>query len=275
MQEKKLDDLKDIINSMGSLLIAFSGGVDSTFLCKVAFDLLGDKALAVTAVSPTYSKTEFKEARELAEEIGIKHEIIDSNELETPGFAENTLDRCYYCKTELFSRLRELADIYGLKYVADGSNFDDLNDYRPGMKAASELNVRSPLKEAGLTKEDIRILSKRMGLRTWNKPAFACLASRFPYGMKITRENLTIVEKAEEFLRELGIEQLRVRHHGDIARIEVLSSDMPKLIEDVTRERIIDRFKELGYTYITLELAGYRMGSMNAGKSYSKPRKLK
>jgi len=261
MLEEKLESLKEILRSLESVVIAFSGGVDSTFLSKVAFDVLGDNALAVTARSETYPRAEFEEALGLAEEIGIKHEAIVSEELDIPEFSDNPVNRCYYCKKELLTKLKEIAEERGLKHVAEGSNFDDLDDYRPGMQAVAELGVRSPLKEAKLTKADIRELSKRFGLPTWNKPSFACLSSRFPYGNRITREKLTAVGEAEIFLRNLGIRQLRVRHHDRIARIEVAQEDMEILLQN--REQIVEKLKELGYTYVTMDLQGYRTGSMN------------
>lgn len=261
--EQKLVELKQLLESIGSVVIAFSGGVDSTFLSKVAFNVLGDNALAVTATSATYPQVEFKEAKQLAKDIGIRHEIIVSEELDIPEFSSNPPNRCYYCKGELFSKLREIADQHRLTHIADGTNADDVYDHRPGLQAAAEQGVRSPLKESNLTKSDIRELSQRMNLPTWNKPSFACLASRFPYGSTITREKLTIVDEAEQFLRELGIQQFRVRHHDQIARIEISLEDMEKFISDGIREQIVEKFKELGYTYVTLDLSGYRTGSMN------------
>jgi len=261
MLEKKLDSLKEILRSLESVAIAYSGGVDSTFLSKVAFDVLGDNAIAVTARSETYPRSEFEEAIEFAGKIGIKHETIVSEELDIPEFSDNPVNRCYYCKKELFSRLRDVAEERGFKHVADGSNYDDLDDYRPGMQAVEELDVRSPLKEAKLTKADIRELSKKLGLPTWDKPSFACLSSRFPYGNKITREKLSAVGEAEIFLRSLGIRQLRVRHHDQIARIEVAEEDMEVLFQN--REQIVKKLRELGYTYVTMDLQGYRTGSMN------------
>jgi len=261
MLEKKLDSLKEILRSLESVAIAYSGGVDSTFLSKVAFDVLGDNAIAVTARSETYPRSEFEEAIEFAGKIGIKHETIVSEELDIPEFSDNPVNRCYYCKKELFSRLRDVAEERGFKHVADGSNYDDLDDYRPGMQAVEELDVRSPLQEAKLTKADIRELSKKLGLPTWDKPSFACLSSRFPYGNKITREKLSAVGEAEIFLRSLGIRQLRVRHHDQIARIEVAEEDMEVLFQN--REQIVKKLRELGYTYVTMDLQGYRTGSMN------------
>ena len=261
MLKEKLDSLKEILRSLDSVVIAYSGGVDSTFLSKVAFDVLGDNALAITANSETYPRSEFEEAVKLAREIGIKHEAIESEELDIPEFSANPVNRCYYCKSELFSKLKEIAGERGLRHVVDGSNYDDLDDYRPGMQALEELCVRSPLKESRLTKDDIRELSKEMGLPTWDKPSFACLSSRFPYGNEITRDKLTAVGEAEIFLRGLGIRQLRVRHHEQIARIEVTEEDMGLLFQN--RKQIVKKLKELGYDYVTMDLQGYRTGSMN------------
>jgi len=263
MIEQKFAELKQILKSLESVVIAFSGGVDSTFLAKVAYDVLNDKAIAVTADSALYPQSEVEEAKKIAEKIGIKHEIFFTEELDIPKFSDNPPERCYYCKRELFSKLWEIAKQRGFKHVVDGANYDDISDYRPGMKAGVELNVSSPLKDAKLTKSDIRKLSKKLGLSTWNKPSMACLASRFPYGTHITRRKLSVIEEAEQFLRELGIRQLRVRHHGDIARIEVSPEEMDIFFKDGIREKVVEKFKQLGYTYTTLDLRGYRTGSMN------------
>jgi uncharacterized protein len=259
----KLESLESLLSEMGSVLIAYSGGMDSTFLLKVASSVLGDRVMAVTASSETYPSREMEEAKRNARMLGVKHIVINTSELDDENFASNPPERCYYCKKELFSKLMELARQYELSCVADGSNYDDLNDFRPGMRAAAQFGVRSPLKEARLTKEEIRTLSREMNLPTWDKPPQPCLSSRFPYGATITREKLSRLELAEEFLAGFGIRQLRVRVHGDIARIEVPRQDMPIFLdEDIARE-IVDRFKALGYTYITLDIQGYRMGSMN------------
>lgn len=260
---EKLQQLKEIVSKMESVLIAYSGGVDSSFLLKVSSDTLGNKVVAVTAISPTYPSYETEDARKITEGLGVRHIIIKTGELKNPKFSSNPRDRCYWCKRELFLKLVALAKEYKLNYVLDGSNYDDIGDFRPGMKAANEFGVRSPLKEAGFTKSEIRTFSKRFGLDTWNKPSLACLASRFPYGMKITKENLIKVDKAEMFLRKFGITQVRVRHHNKTARIEVLKEDIPKLSEERLRRQILSYLKKLGYSYVTVDLEGYRTGSMN------------
>ncbi|MBU0478026.1 ATP-dependent sacrificial sulfur transferase LarE [bacterium] len=261
---KKMQQLKKILAKMESVLIAYSGGVDSTFLLKVAKDVLDDdKVVAVTATSLTYPACEIKEAKTIAKRLRVKHLVIKTDEFLNQKFVENSADRCYWCKKELFSKLIALAKEYKLNYVLDGSNYDDTKDFRPGMKAAMELGVRSPLEEAGLTKDEIRSLSERLGLPTWSKPSFACLASRFPYGMKITKENLAKVDKAEAFLRKFGITQVRVRHHDQTARIEVCKNEISRLLKEEAMDKIITKFKELGYNYVTVDLEGYRTGSMN------------
>lgn len=257
----KMDRLREIIRGLESVCIAFSGGVDSTFLTKISKDLLGENVLAVTATSPAYPEREVLEAIELAKELGVRHLLIESGEMEIPAFSDNRPDRCYHCKTDLFRRLKELANEYGLKHVIDGSNYDDSVDYRPGRKAALERGVKSPLYEAGLTKKEIRLLSKKMGLRTWNKPSFACLSSRIPYNERITIEKLRQIEEAEDLLRGLGLSQFRVRHHNEIARIEVMPEEFLQILNN--RAVIIERLKALGFLYITLDLTGYRTGSMN------------
>jgi len=263
----KLETLRQIISDMGSVAIAFSGGVDSTFLLKVAHDVLGDRALAVTATSQTYPQFQFEESARVAAQIGARQVVVHTEELDIPAFKNNPPDRCYHCKKELFVKLREIADRHGLRHVADGANADDLHDHRPGARAAAELDVRSPLQEAGFTKADIRHWSKLLGLPTWDKPSFACLSSRFPYGTGITREALDKVAAAEEFLRTEGFRQYRVRHHGTIARIELPSQDIPKAARQNFRSRLVERFKEIGYTYVTLDLQGFRSGSMNEALS--------
>ncbi len=261
--EEKFNQLKENIKKRGSAAIAFSGGVDSTFLIKVAHDVLGDKMMAITATSSTYPERELKEAIQYAKEMGINHQIISSEELEIEGFASNPTNRCYYCKKELFSKIKEIAKKNNLASVFDGSNMDDEGDYRPGMQAARELEVISPLKEAKLTKDDIRILSKELGLITWNKPAFACLSSRFPYGNPITAPKLKMVEEAEQFLLDMGMRQVRVRHHDEIARIEVAPEERIQFFDIDVMNRIGEKFKKIGFTYVTLDILGYRTGSMN------------
>ncbi len=260
--ESKRQKLLEILREMGGCVIGFSGGVDSTFLFAVAASVLGERAVAVTATSATYPERELNEAKALAKRIGGRHRVIVSEELDIPGFADNPVDRCYYCKSELFTKLRAVAAEEGIRYVADGSNVDDRGDVRPGRRALRELDVRSPLEEADLSKADIRALSKALDLPTWDKPSFACLSSRFPYGETITREKLTVVGMAEESLRELGLRTLRVRHHGDVARIELGGDEFGRVVNGL-RDEVVRRVKAAGYTYVALDLQGYRTGAMN------------
>ena len=259
----KYEALQNILKEMGSVLIAYSGGVDSSLLLKVSADALGENVFAVTGTSETYTPRELKDARDLVAALGVRHLLIATKELSNEQFASNPPERCYFCKKELFGKLRALADENGVTWILDGSNFDDIDDFRPGMQAAAELGVRSPLKEARLTKDDIRTLSRELGLPTWDKPSAACLSSRFPYGDAITKEKLTAVEQAEQCLSDYGIKGLRVRVHGNIARIEVPRAAMPVLIDEKNAKEIAARFKQLGYDYITLDIEGFRSGSMN------------
>lgn len=261
--QEKFQLLKDNIKNSGSAAIAFSGGVDSTFLVRVAHDVLGDRMIAVTATSSTYPERELKEAIQYAKDMGVRHIILSSEELEIEGFASNPKNRCYYCKKELFTKIKQVAQEHNVSNIFDGSNLDDTSDFRPGMQAAKELEVISPLKEANLTKADIVHLSKELDLPTWDKPSFACLSSRFPYGHQITKPKLKMVEQAEQFLLDMGIRQVRVRHHEEIARIEVSPEERERFFDTTVMDKIGTYFKELGFTYVTLDLLGYRTGSMN------------
>lgn len=260
----KFKKLVQILKSLRSVVVAYSGGVDSTFLLKAAVDTLGrENVLAVTARSETYPAREFRAAKELARHISSRHKVIHTSELWIKGFKENPVNRCYYCKKELFKKIKDIARAEGLKNCIDGTNYDDLKDIRYGRQAAKELGIRSPLVEARITKADIRKYSKQMGLKTWQKPSFACLASRFPHKTLITKEKLSIVERAEEFIRRLGVSQVRVRCHGRMARIEIYPGDIKVLLAPANAQKVAKRFKMLGFRYVTVDLEGYRTGSMN------------
>ncbi|QAT50533.1 ATP-dependent sacrificial sulfur transferase LarE [Caproiciproducens sp. NJN-50] len=260
---EKYGRLTDYLFQLGSVAVAFSSGVDSTFLLKTAHDVLGSNAIAVTARSCSFPERELREAEAFCREEGIRHFIVDSEELEIEGFGRNPKNRCYLCKHELFTKIRKIADEQGISEVAEGSNLDDNGDYRPGLAAVAELGIKSPLRYAGMTKKDIRDLSRQLGLRTWDKQSFACLSSRFVYGEAITREKLGMVDRAEQLLLDMGFHQVRVRIHGAMARVEVLPGELGRLIEEENRLRISEYFHSLGFSYVTLDLDGYRTGSMN------------
>lgn len=260
---KKLLALKAYLNNLNSVAIAFSSGVDSTFLLKVAHDVLGDQIVAVTARSCSFPVRELKEAEEFCRKEGIRHIIVDSEELDIEGFRHNPRNRCYLCKHELFTKIIAIAQENHLAYVAEGSNMDDNGDYRPGLKAVAELHVVSPLRYVGLYKEEIRQLSKELGLATWNKQSFACLSSRFVYGEEISPEKLSMVDKAEQFLLDMGFTQLRVRIHGTIARIEVGQDEILRLAAPEIRRQVSKTLHGLGFSYVTLDMDGYQTGSMN------------
>lgn len=259
----KLNILKNNINKFESMAVAFSGGVDSTFLLKIAHEVLGNKVIAFTAESASFPEREKMAAQRFATDHGIKHIIFESEELDIEGFSDNPPDRCYLCKKELFTKMREYAVEYKISTIAEGSNIDDNSDYRPGHRAITELTIVSPLRDAGLTKDEIRYLSKEMELPTWNKPSFACLASRFPYGERINREKLARVNIAEEYLISLGFTQIRVRNHDNLARIEVLENEIEKFLHPQMRKNIYERLKDIGFSYISMDVIGYMTGSMN------------
>lgn len=264
MLNKKYQNLKDSLKVMESVVVAFSGGVDSTFLLRVARDILGkDNVLALTATSPTYPEYELEESRDLAKEMHVRQIEVESDELKIPGFSQNDRNRCYHCKKELFSICKEKAKELGYNYILDGSNLDDLDDIRPGRKAVEELEVRSPLLEAELTKNEIRLLSRDLNLPTWQKQPFACLSSRFPFGTEITPERLVQVGRCETFLRHHRIHNYRVRYHGETARVEVAPEELEKFLDTEFRQAVVAEFKAAGFTYVSLDLEGYRTGSMN------------
>lgn len=267
-KEEKLEKLKNYLKELGSVAIAFSSGVDSTFLMKVAHDVLGEKAVAVTAVSCSFPVRELNEAKAFCERENIRQFICESEELDIDGFSKNPKNRCYLCKKELFSKILDIIHKNGIEYVAEGSNMDDNGDYRPGLQAVAELGIKSPLRHVGLYKSEIRELSKNMGLSTWSKSSFACLSSRFVYGETINREKLKMVELAEEYLMQFNLSQVRVRIHGEkesgiIARIELSPDEIEKMMKNEVRNKIYDKFKEIGFDYVSMDMFGYRMGSMN------------
>lgn len=262
--QEKLTELKKYIEGLGSLAVGFSGGVDSSFLLVVAHEVLGDRAIAVTGVDASVPERELTEAKEFCEKYGIHQITCSWDPMQEESYRKNSPDRCYFCKKGIFSEIKRVAKEYGIEYVAEGSNMDDLGDYRPGLRAVEELSVKSPLREVGLYKSDIRNISKAMGLPTWSKPAYACLASRFVYGEEITEEKLHMIDQAEQFLIEHGFYEERVRIHGNIARIEVPAKDIPRLAEDDMREVVYKKFKDIGFLFVTLDMHGYKLGSMNA-----------
>jgi uncharacterized protein len=260
---QKLEKLKEYIAGLGSLAVGFSGGVDSSLLTAVAHEVLGERLIAVTGADASVPEREVNEAIAFCKERGIRHILCKVDPLQEEGYRNNSPDRCYFCKHGIFTEVKRIADEYGIKYMAEGSNMDDVGDYRPGLRAAAELSVKSPLREARLNKSEIRIISRAMGLPTWSKPAYACLASRFVYGEEITEEKLHMIDQAEQFLIEHGFFEERVRMHGNIARIEVPPVDIPRLAADSIREEVYAEFRKIGFLFVTLDLKGYRLGSMN------------
>jgi pyridinium-3,5-biscarboxylic acid mononucleotide sulfurtransferase len=276
VEQSKLDRLNDLLRSMRRVIVAFSAGVDSTFLLKVAIDVLGQQnVVACTAVSPSLAQTELQSVRDLAGRMGATLRLIETREMDNPRYAENSAKRCYFCKSELYEKVGQIAKELGIAFILNGANQDDTGDYRPGMQAAKEYDVRSPLLDAGMTKADIREFSRQLGLPTWDKPALACLASRVPYGIPVTIGSLSQIEQAEALLRQRGFRICRVRHHNNLARIEVPADRIAELLAEPLRGELLTQFKEIGYTYVTVDIQGFRSGSGNEvlASRYENPRK--
>ncbi|MDR1826826.1 MAG: ATP-dependent sacrificial sulfur transferase LarE [Methylobacteriaceae bacterium] len=271
--EEKRQALIACLKDLGGVAVAFSGGVDSTLLLKIAHDTLGEKAVALTARSASFPLRELNEAKAFCEGEHIRHILFDSGEMDDDRYTSNPVNRCYLCKSGFLAKAVEIAHAHGIPHVAEGSNVDDMGDYRPGLTAVAELGVKSPLRQAGLTKADIRALSRELGLKTWNKPSFACLSSRIPYGEKITPQRLAMIDKAEQFLLDMGIVQVRVRAHGNLARIETDGAGMARIMEEANRKAIHAAFRGYGFAYVSLDLMGYRTGSMNEPLKAAPPAK--